>query len=135
MNESVLTDVKALLRQLSGDDSQATKDLLKKLIANPAVEIWVVRDGLRIVGMGTLIMVPMLSGVSADIEDVVVDDRYRGRKLGEAIVKKLIARGWARGGKTINLTSRPSRIAANALYQKLGFKQRKTNVYRLEPGN
>ena len=37
------------------------------------------------------------------------------------------------GAKTIDLTSRPSREAANRLYQRLGFEMRETNVYRYDP--
>lgn len=36
------------------------------------------------------------------------------------------------GVTKIVLTSSSSRIAANALYQKIGFVKRETNVYRFE---
>ena len=34
--------------------------------------------------------------------------------------------------RTVDLTSRPSREAANRLYQRLGFRPRQTNIYRFE---
>ena len=32
----------------------------------------------------------------------------------------------------LNFTSRPARVAANKLYQKLGFKRKETNVYTMK---
>ena len=71
------------------------------------------------------------TGCKAWIEDVVVDNAYRGQGLGRMLVEEAIeqARGW--GAETLMLTSNPKRIAANALYRSLGFEPKETNVYRM----
>jgi ribosomal protein S18 acetylase RimI-like enzyme len=72
------------------------------------------------------------TGLRAWIEDVVVDDRARGKGVGEALNRAALSMARQRGAKTVDLTSRPSREAANRLYQRLGFVRRDTNVYRFE---
>jgi ribosomal protein S18 acetylase RimI-like enzyme len=83
-----------------------------------------------IVGSLTLALFRVPTGVRAWIEDVVVDERSRGSGAGEALVKAAVRRADASGAKTVDLTSRPSREAANRLYVRLGFQTRTTNVYR-----
>ena len=87
-------------------------------------------DEEKIVGMLTLAVFRIPSGVRAWIEDVVVDTEARGRGIGAALVRRAIEIAQESGARTVDLTSRPSREAANKLYQKLGFEQRSTNVYR-----
>jgi ribosomal protein S18 acetylase RimI-like enzyme len=70
--------------------------------------------------------------VRAWIEDVVVDDAARGQGMGEALTLAAIERARQEGAKTVDLTSRPSREAANRLYQRVGFKPRQTNLYRFD---
>jgi ribosomal protein S18 acetylase RimI-like enzyme len=72
--------------------------------------------------------------VRAWIEDVVVDGAARGHGVGEALNRAAIAEADARGARTLDLTSRPSREAANRLYQRLGFQARESTVYRYTPG-
>ena len=84
----------------------------------------------RIVGTMTLVLFPIPTGLRAWIEDVVVDDSARGHGVGALINTRAIEIAEAAGAKSIDLTSRPSREAANRLYQRLGFVARETNVYR-----
>jgi ribosomal protein S18 acetylase RimI-like enzyme len=86
----------------------------------------------EIVGLLTLAIFRIPTGVRAWIEDVVVDDKARGKGVGDALNRAALAEAERRGAKTVDLTSRPSREAANRLYQRLGFKQRDTNVYRYD---
>ena len=90
------------------------------------------RDG-AIVGMLTLVTFSLPTGVRAWIEDVVVDTGARGRGVGEALTQAAIELAADRGAQTVDLTSRPSREAANRLYRRMGFEQRETNVYRFSP--
>jgi ribosomal protein S18 acetylase RimI-like enzyme len=83
-----------------------------------------------IVGMLTLVTFRLPTGVRAWIEDVVVDSGWRGQGVGEALTQAAIEVATARGARTVDLTSRPSREAANRLYRRMGFEQRDTNVYR-----
>ncbi|MDO8561863.1 MAG: GNAT family N-acetyltransferase [bacterium] len=131
-NSSALADIRNLLNQLSESNKKVTPASLKKVLKHPDIEIWVARDGARIVGMATLVVMHKLYATASDVEDVVVDENYRGHGLGKALMKKLMERARARRASCIALTSNPSRTAANAMYQKLGFKKRETNVYRLK---
>jgi ribosomal protein S18 acetylase RimI-like enzyme len=80
----------------------------------------------------TLVVFPIPTGVRAWIEDVVVDESARGRGVGESLNLRAIELAEELGARTVDLTSRPSREAANRLYQRIGFVPRETNVYRYE---
>ncbi len=83
-----------------------------------------------IVGSLTLAVFRVPTGLRAWIEDVVVDESARGAGAGEALVLAAVRRAEAEGARTVDLTSRPSREAANRLYLRVGFEARTTNVYR-----
>ena len=125
-------EVNALRKQLSPNAKRVPLPILKKILANKDTEFWVVKDGIHIVGMGALYLIQKLSGLAGRAEYVVVDEKYRGQGLGKAIMDKLMNRARVRRANIVELTSNPSRASANAMYQKLGFKKRDTNVYRLE---
>lgn len=94
--------------------------------------LFAARSGQEIVGLLTLVIFRIPTGVRAWIEDVVVDSQARGKGVGDALNRAALAEAERRGAKTVDLTSRPSRETANRLYQRLGFKQRDTNVYRYD---
>ena len=119
-----------LVPQLSSRAEPIDDAKLASIVANPSLTLFVAREDEGIVGTLTLAVFPIPSGDLAVIEDVVVDESARGLGAGEALVTAAIAHATALGASEIDLTSRPSRKAANALYQKIGFVQRETNVYR-----
>jgi ribosomal protein S18 acetylase RimI-like enzyme len=86
----------------------------------------------EIVGAGTLGVFRTPSGLHAHIEDVIVDETYRGQGLGEALVRHLLHLAHEMGLKGVSLTCNPRRVAANQLYRKMGFKPWETNVYWYE---
>jgi ribosomal protein S18 acetylase RimI-like enzyme len=86
-------------------------------------------DG-RIVGTLSLVCFPLLTGMRAWIEDVVVEPEARGHGVATALIEEALRRAERLGCRTVDLTSRPSRVEANRLYEKLGFERRETNVYR-----
>ena len=92
--------------------------------------MFVAKMGDDIVGLLTLAIFRVPTGIRAWIEDVVVDERVRGQGIGETLNKEALMEARRRGAKTVDLTSRPSREAANRLYQRIGFVRRDTNVYR-----
>jgi len=94
--------------------------------------MFVARIDNKIVGLLTLAIFRIPTAVRAWIEDVVVDSSARGNGVGEALNHVAIAEAKRRGAKTVDLTSRPSREAANKLYKRLGFVERDTNVYRFD---
>ena len=119
-----------LLPQLSSSAPNCTKDDLEQIVRTPSTTLLVAKSKDTLSGMLTLVIFRIPTGMRAIIEDVVVDEHYRGQGIAEALTLEALARARAAGVRTIDLTSRPSRQAANRLYQKLGFEQRESNVYR-----
>ena len=119
-----------LTPQLSSSNSGPTEDQLEAIVSSCASKLLVARFENRIVGSLTLVTFPIPTGIRAWIEDVVVDSDARGKGVGEALNVFALAEAKRLGAITVDLTSRPSREAANRLYQRLGFKARETNVYR-----
>jgi ribosomal protein S18 acetylase RimI-like enzyme len=120
-----------LVPQLSSSSPPTSHDELEEIVSSEASILFVARDTAnRIVGTLTLAVFRIPTGVRAWIEDVVVDDAARGTGAGEALIRAALDRAVAVGAKTVDLTSRPSREAANRLYVRLGFEARSTNVYR-----
>lgn len=128
-------DIKALLKQLSPLVPHVSASDIFKVIAGGCLAV--MRDldsprddGYALVGMATLLKKRQLMGFSGLIEDVVVDEAYRGKGIAEALNLRLIEEAKRLGMKHLDLTSNPEREAANRLYQKLGYERRETNVYR-----
>ena len=126
----LLEGLNRLLPQLSSTAQLLTLGELDELLANETLTLLVATDGRRVVGTLTLAIFPLPTGVRAWIEDVVVDQDARGTGGGESLCVRAFELARTRGAKTLDLTSRPSREAANNLYLKLGFSVRDTNVFR-----
>jgi ribosomal protein S18 acetylase RimI-like enzyme len=121
----------ALLPQLSSSAPPPTSADIAAIASSPATMLLVATNETgTIVGSLTLVVFRAPTGPRAWIEDVVVDTSTRGRGVGAALVREALDRATAKGARTVDLTSRPSRQAANRLYVRLGFAQRETNVYR-----
>jgi ribosomal protein S18 acetylase RimI-like enzyme len=122
-----------LMPQLSSSNPAPTRAQLTEMVTSPAITLLMAREpdaeG-EIVGSLTLAMFRIPTGRRAWIEDVVVDSAQRGKGVGEALTRAALRVAQAAGATTVDLTSRPSREAANRLYQRIGFQLRETNVYR-----
>ncbi len=121
-----------LIPQLSQSSPPPTREALATIIADPNTHLFVAQDGDAIVGSLTLIIFRSPTGIRARIEDVVVAESARGTGLGRRLTDAAIEQARTTGAKAIGLTSRPSREAANGLYQSMGFEQRNTNVYEMK---
>ncbi|MDQ3756943.1 MAG: GNAT family N-acetyltransferase [Actinomycetota bacterium] len=121
-----------LVPQLSTSSPPPGKEELAEMVDAPGTFVLVARVDDAIVGTLTLVTFRIPTGMRAWIEDVVVDGSARGRGAGEALTRRALELAAEAGAKTVDLTSRPSREAANRLYQRLGFTLRDTNVYRRE---
>ena len=128
-----------LVPQLSSSSPPPTARQLAEIVASPSTVVLVARlggegeqegEGGEIVGTTTLVLFRIPTAMRAWIEDVVVDERARGAGVGEALTLAALERAADAGAHTVDLTSRPSREAANRLYTRLGFELRETNVYR-----
>jgi ribosomal protein S18 acetylase RimI-like enzyme len=132
VTEELVEAFAALIPQLSSSSPPTSRAELVEMIRSEADTLFVARDvDGRIVGTLTLAVFRIPTGVRAWIEDVVVDDGARGKGVGDALVDAAVIKARAAGAKTVDLTSRPSREAANRLYVRKGFELRTTNVYRL----
>lgn len=122
-----------LTPQLSSSSPPPTRDQLDEIISSPVTEMLIARsDDGTILGSLTLVLFRIPTGLRAWIEDVVVDGEARGQGVGEALNRYAVDVAAERGARTVDLTSRPSRKAANRLYQRLGFEKRESNVYRYQ---
>lgn len=126
--------VARLLPLLSKTAPAPTAREVDEMASSPATRLLIARDGEggRIVGTLTLALFRIPSGVRAWIEDVIVAEEARGRGCGEQLTRAALVAAREAGARTVDLTSRPSREAANRLYEGMGFRQRETNVYRYE---
>ncbi len=123
-----------LLPQLSRSAGPVDLAALSRLVSWDGTTLLVARSAGEIVGMLTLVVFPIPTGLRARIEDVVVDESMRGRGVGARLTKEAVRLARAAGARTVDLTSRPSREAANRLYERLGFRLRDSRVYRLADG-
>lgn len=136
-NEELVEAMALLIPQLSRSSSPMNAEALERFIAQPHVHLFVFRPDVEndhnerpILGMLSLATFEIPTGIRAWIEDVVVDSAARGQGAGQALVEAAVAYAHEIGARTVDLTSRPTREAANRLYQRSGFEKRDTNVYR-----
>ena len=133
VDREIMDALGRLVLQLSRSATVPSAEQVQEIAASPCTTLLLARDrtqGRRIVGSLTLAVFRIPTGVRAWIEDVVVDSTARGKGVGEALSHEAIRIAASRGVRTVDLTSRPSREAANRLYRRLGFQLRETNVYR-----
>jgi ribosomal protein S18 acetylase RimI-like enzyme len=137
VDDALCAAVAALIPQLSSSSSAPRPEALARIVADPGTTLFVARDDDRVVGMLTLALFEAPTGVRAWIEDVVVDEAARGHGVAAELVHAALDRAGKAGARTVDLTSRPDREAANRLYLRMGFEARATNVYRrsLESGD
>jgi ribosomal protein S18 acetylase RimI-like enzyme len=121
-----------LVPQLSAMAAPPDRAALHRIVSSPAATLLIARTGTdgKIVGTLTLIMFSIPTGLRARIEDVVVDESARGQGIGEALSLEAISIARAAGARNVDLTTRPSRMAAGRLYERIGFQSRETRVYR-----
>ena len=120
-----------LTPQLSSSSPLPDRAQLDEIVTSTATHLLIARtDDGAIAGSLTLVLFRIPTGLRAWIEDVVVDGDARGQGVGEALNRYAIDVAAQHGARSVDLTSRPSREAANRLYQRLGFQPRETNVYR-----
>jgi ribosomal protein S18 acetylase RimI-like enzyme len=134
VDDDLVAAFERLTPQLSSSNPPPTRGELADIVGSEATTLFVARDGDRIVGTLTLALFRIPTGLRAWIEDVVVDEAVRGQGVGEALNQAALDRAREVGARTVDLTSRPSREAANRLYQRLGFVERDTNIYRYDLG-
>lgn len=128
LTSDILNQLLAVLKQLS---SSVTEQLIRHAVSSCQNNVLIaVNEENKVVGTTTMAFLYCVTGIRVHIEDVVVDSEYRGQGIAQKLLGEAISRANSINARTIDLTSRPDKVAANRLYQKLGFVERDTNVYR-----
>ena len=122
--------IKALLAQLSSSSIEFSEEDFIRLVDSSSSNLYLLLCDDKVCGMLTLAHYLAPTGCKLWIEDVVVESSMRGRSLGRRLVQFAIERAGEIGG-TLMLTSKPARVAANALYRLVGFQPKETNVYKM----
>lgn len=128
----VVPAIQRLLDQLVSSPIEFTEETLCKIIDSPSSHLFLLYSGKEIAGMCTLGTYSSPTGTKYWVEDVVVDQAYRGQALGRRLIEYAMEYVGQQGKSTLMLTSRPSRMAANRLYQSVGFQPKQTNVYTMD---
>lgn len=125
-----LSDIDMLMHELSAT-SYCDEALLRNALDDKNVHVFVIRTDGHIVATGTLCIKHTLEFTIADVESVVVSSKYRGRGYGKELMIAMIDAAKNLNVHHIQLTSNPKRVAANQMYQKLGFERYETNCYKM----
>ncbi|MBQ6988718.1 MAG: GNAT family N-acetyltransferase [Alistipes sp.] len=132
-NAQTAEAIRTLIEQLTGRESTFSEDDLRNVLQDSASRLFVMRHKESIVGMLSLGIYTCPTSRKVWVEDVVIDNELRGKGLGKELIEYAI--NYVKKNLapcSLMLTSRPSRIAANALYRKKGFEPRQTNVYKID---
>ena len=129
-SEACVSDLDALMYELA-PGATATEERVRKCIEDENMHQYAIIDGERMVACATLCVCHTPEMVIGFVEAVVVTAACRGQHLGRKLMKKLITDAKGFGVQSLHLTSNPKRVAANGLYQALGFEKYETNCYHL----
>ena len=130
VTDEVVEAFGVLLPQLSSSAPPADRPVLEGVVSSDATTLLVARSDGKISGTLTLVMFPIPTGLRAWIEDVIVDEAARGQGIGQILTVEALRIAEQAGARTVDLTSRPSRVAAGRLYERVGFQSRSTRLYR-----
>ena len=120
------------LDQLTTNPMTLTEDMCHQPFESENSHLFFLMKDEQIAGMLTVGIYHSPTGGKAWIEDVVVDEAFRGQGLSKLLVAHAIEFTKSQGIPSLMLTSNPKRIAANKLYQAMGFERKETNVYRMK---
>lgn len=130
IDDTVLKAFKTLIPQLIDRNSYPSREELQEILQSGNTFLFIARENDEILGTLSLVVYKIPTGKKAWIEDVVVDENARGKGVAASLVYHALKVAREKGIEKVDLTSTPVRVAANRLYQKLGFRKRETNVYR-----
>lgn len=129
--DAYIEPIKGLLAQLSSSPVVFGREELRVIVESPASHLFLLVAGDEVAGMLTLCSYIAPTGRKYWIEDVVVDSAMRGRAYGRRLVQYAIDFASKEGAGVVMLTSKPARVAANALYRSVGFGLKESNLYRM----
>ena len=120
------------LDQLTSSPMTLSEEMFNQLLASPNSHLFFLLKDEQIAGMLTVGIYHSPTGGKAWIEDVVVDESFRGQGLSKLLVAHAIEFTKSKQIPSLMLTSNSKRVAANKLYQTMGFERKETNVYRMK---
>lgn len=133
IDQEITSAFKKLIPQLDTTVTSPTLTQLKEIVSSPFIFLFIARNSKlknKIIGTITLVAYRTPTGLHARVEDLVVEKKSRGKGIGTALLQAALYKAKIMKANMVDLTSRSSRKAANLFYKNLGFKKRKTNVYR-----
>jgi ribosomal protein S18 acetylase RimI-like enzyme len=122
-----------LVPQLTHNNPPPTRQQLAQMLASPSSFLFFAKHpdfGDEIIGMATLVLYHVPTGLRGYVEDIIVDEKARGRRIGELLTQACLDQAKKAGAPQVMLTCNPGRTSANQMYLRMGFELRKTNVYR-----
>lgn len=133
VTDEVVEAFTRLVPQLSASAMPLDATALREIVSSPAVTVLIARSDDTIIGTLSLVVFRIPTGTRAWIEDVVVDAAAGRQGTGTALVREAVELATKAGARSVDLTTRPARVAAGNLYERAGFTQRETRVYRYTP--
>ncbi len=130
-SEQALADLVRLSSLLHGDDRPMKLDELEAMVKDPNIVLLVARVGEKIIGMGAIYLIQKIGNRKFYLEDLIVDEQYRGAGVGGKIVRALAQIARERGAASMELMSRITRADAHRFYEKMGFKDKERVVFKL----
>ena len=129
VNDALQNKITNLYNQLN--DSIKQLSLHQILVENRNLIFVLCTDDDEVVGIALMATYQVISGHKGMIEDVVVDQRHRGKGIGRMLMEKLLQEGRNRELDEILLFSGHHRTPAINLYKSLGFQLKNSGLYRL----
>jgi len=133
LTDSLYEACQRLVPQLTHNNPPPTRLQLAHMLASTASFLFFAKHpdfGEEIIGMATLVLYHVPTGLRGYVEDIVVDEKARGRRIGELLTRACLDQAKKAGAPQVMLTCNPGRTSANQTYVRMGFELRKTNVYR-----
>ena len=128
--DELLDAFRRLMPQLTKNPALPSLDEITALVRSACSTLLIAHaDDNSIVGVLSLTVYRVPTGIRSIIEDVIVDESVRGQGIGKALIRRALEVAREAGAAHVTLTSNPLRSAANLLYQKMGFIKRETNAY------
>ena len=131
-DSKIVSEVNRLLEQLVSTPMTFTEEAMRAMLDSSSSHLFILFDDGKVAGMLTLGTYMSPTGAKYWVEDVVVDQAFRGRAFGRKLIDYAIAYVSRQGKSTLMLTSKSARVAANHLYQSAGFQAKQTNVYKMD---
>jgi len=130
----VADGIRNLVKQLVSNTRSLTDEEFNEMIEPKQNFLFIAREVStnKIAGVVMISIYRIPDSKKAYLDDIIVDEHFRGRGIAGLLFEKVIATSKEHNAEYIMLTSNPKRVAGIHLYEKLGFKKRETNVYRLE---